>query len=57
MDPHMISGNPGFGWVGLVGLLKWIILFCGSVTVRLCDAIKVITLRRYYDLSTSIPKA
>jgi hypothetical protein len=17
MDPHMISGNPGFGWVGL----------------------------------------
>jgi hypothetical protein len=21
MDPHMISGNPGFGWVGLVWLV------------------------------------
>jgi hypothetical protein len=21
MDPHMISGNPGFGWVGLVLLV------------------------------------
>jgi hypothetical protein len=57
MDPHMISGNPGFGWVGLVGLLKWILLGCGSVTVRLRDAIEVRTLRRYCDLSTSIPKA
>jgi hypothetical protein len=46
MDSHMISGNPGFGWVGLS---KWILLGCGSVTVRL--------LRRYCDLSTSIPKA
>jgi hypothetical protein len=54
MDPHMISGNPGFGWVGLS---KWILLGCGSVMVRLCDAIKVRTLRRYCDLSTSIPKA
>jgi hypothetical protein len=54
MDPHMISGNPGFGWVGL---LKWILLGCGSVTVRLRDAIEVRTLRRYCDLSTSIPKA
>jgi hypothetical protein len=26
MDPHMISGNPGFGWAGLVGLSKWILL-------------------------------
>jgi hypothetical protein len=54
MDPHMISGNPGFGWVGLS---KWILLGCGSVTVRLHDAIEVRTLRRYCDLSTSIPKA
>jgi hypothetical protein len=54
MDPHMISGNPGFG---LVGLLKWILLGCGSVAVRLCDAIEVRTLRRCCDLSTSIPKA
>jgi hypothetical protein len=53
MDPHMISGNPVFGWVGLS---KWILLGCGSVTVRLCDAIEVRTLRRYCDLSTSIPK-
>jgi hypothetical protein len=21
MNPHMISGNPGFGWVGLVWLV------------------------------------
>jgi hypothetical protein len=28
MDPHMISENPGsgFGWCGLVGLSKWILL-------------------------------
>jgi hypothetical protein len=56
MNPHMIRRNPGFGWVGLVCLSKWILLGCGSVTVRLCDAIKVRTLRRYCDLSTSIPK-
>jgi hypothetical protein len=56
MDPHMISGNLGFGWVGLIGLSKWILLGCGSVTVRLRDAIEVRTLRRYCDLSTSIPK-
>jgi hypothetical protein len=57
MDPHMISGNPGFGWVGLVGLSKWILLGCGSVMVRLHDAIKVKSLMRYCDLSTSLPKA
>jgi hypothetical protein len=57
MDPHMISGNPGFGWVGLVGLSKWILLGCVSVTVRLCDAIEVRTLKRYCYLSTSMPKA
>jgi hypothetical protein len=53
LDPHMISGNTGFG---LVGLSKWILSGCGSVTVRLRDAIKVRTLRRYCDLSTSILK-
>jgi hypothetical protein len=37
MDPHMISGNP---WFGLVGLSKWIVLGCGSVMVRLRDAIE-----------------
>jgi hypothetical protein len=57
MDPHMISGNSGFGWVGLVGLSKWILLGYGSFTARLRDAIEVRTLRRYCDLSTSIPKA
>jgi hypothetical protein len=48
MDPQMISGNTGFGlvWFGWVGLSKWILLGCGSVTVRLCDAIEVRTLRR-----------
>jgi hypothetical protein len=43
MDPNMISGNTRFG---LVGLSKWILLGCGSVTVRLSDAIEVRTLRR-----------
>jgi hypothetical protein len=48
MDPHMISGNTGmgngdvFGWV----MSKWILLGCGSVMVRLCDAIEVSSLRR-----------
>jgi hypothetical protein len=51
MDPHMISGKPGFGWS------KLILLACGSVTVRLRDAIEVRTLRRCCDLSTSMPKA
>jgi hypothetical protein len=48
MDPHMISGKTRFGlvWFGLVGLSKWILLGCGSVTVRLWDAIEVRTLRR-----------
>jgi hypothetical protein len=53
MDPHIISGNSMFS---LVGLSKWILLGCGSVTVRLRDAIEVRTLRRCCDLSTSIPK-
>jgi hypothetical protein len=57
MDPHMISGNPGCGWVGLVGLSNCILLGCGSVTVRLHDAIEVRTLKSYRDLSTSMPKA
>jgi hypothetical protein len=57
MDPHMVSGNPGFGWFGLVGLSKWILFGCGLVTVRLRDAIKVRTLRRCCDVSTSILKA
>jgi hypothetical protein len=61
MDPHMISGNPrsGFGLdrFCLVGLSKWILLGCGSVTVRLRDAIELRTLRRCCDLSTSMPKA
>jgi hypothetical protein len=57
MDPHMISGNPRFGWFGLVGLSKWILLGCGSVTVRLRDAIEVKSLWRCCDLSTSMPKA
>jgi hypothetical protein len=57
MDTHMISWNLRLGWFGSVGLSKWIVLGCGSVTVRLRDAIEVRTLRRCCDLSTSIPKA
>jgi hypothetical protein len=47
MDPHMISGNLGwvFGCLGWV-VSKWFLLGCGSVTVRLCDLIEVIYLRR-----------
>jgi hypothetical protein len=45
MDPHMISGNTGFGLVWL-GCQSGFLLGCGSVTVRLRDAIKVKTLRR-----------
>jgi hypothetical protein len=47
MDPHMISGNLGWvlwslGWV----VSKWVLLGCGSVEVRLCDAIDASSLRR-----------
>jgi hypothetical protein len=40
MDPHMISGNLGWvllslGWV----VSKWVLLGCGSFTVRLRDVI------------------
>jgi hypothetical protein len=45
MDPHMISGNTGFGLVWL-GCRSGFLLGCGSVTVRLRDVIKVRTLRR-----------
>jgi hypothetical protein len=44
MDPHMISGNLGsvfllsLGWV----VSKWILLGCGSVMVRLRDAIEIV---------------
>jgi hypothetical protein len=47
MDPHMISGN--LGWVFLLSLcwvvLKWILLGCGSVTVRLRDVIEASPMR------------
>jgi hypothetical protein len=42
MDSHMINQN--LRWVWLV-LLKWVSLGCGSVMVRLCDAIQVVNLR------------
>jgi hypothetical protein len=47
MDRHMVSGTwDGFllclGWV----VSKWVLLGCGSVTVRLCDAIEATSLRR-----------
>jgi hypothetical protein len=39
MNPHMISWN--LRWVWLV-LSKWVSLGCGSVTVRLRDAIEFV---------------
>jgi hypothetical protein len=44
-DPHMISGNTGFGLVWL-GCRSGFLLGCGSIMVRLHDAIEVKTLRR-----------
>jgi hypothetical protein len=47
MDPHMISGN--LGWFYLLSLCwvvsKWILVGCGSVMVRLRDAIEASSLR------------
>jgi hypothetical protein len=59
MDPHMISGNLGWvllslGWV----VLRWDLLGCGSVTVRLCDVIEASSLRsRVRYLFTRLVKA
>jgi hypothetical protein len=47
MDPHMISWN--LRWVWLV-LSKWVSLGCGSVTVRLCDAIEFVILEEMSSL-------
>jgi hypothetical protein len=48
VDPHMISGNIGMGNGHILGwnMSKWILLGCGSVTMRLCDAIEASSLRR-----------
>jgi hypothetical protein len=59
MDPHMISGNLGWvllslGWV----VSKWVLLGCGSVMVRLHDAIEASSLRRrVHYLFTRLVKA
>jgi hypothetical protein len=46
MDPHTISGTWDLVWLSLgLVLSKWVSLGCGSVTVILCDAIEVVTLR------------
>jgi hypothetical protein len=50
MDPHMISWNLRWVWFGLVGLSKWVSLGCGSVTVRLCDAIEFVTFKEMSSL-------
>jgi hypothetical protein len=44
MDPHKISWNLRWVWLGLVWLvlLKWVSLGCGSVTVRLRDGIEFV---------------
>jgi hypothetical protein len=48
MDPHMISGNIGMGNGHILGwdMSMWILLGCGSVTVRLRDVIEASSLRR-----------
>jgi hypothetical protein len=47
MDPHMISGTwDGFLVKSWLGCVEVGLLGCGSVMVRLCDAIEVISLRR-----------
>jgi hypothetical protein len=60
MDPHMISGN--LRWVFLLShgwvVTMWILLGCGSVTVRLCDAIEANSLRsRVHYLFARMVKA
>jgi hypothetical protein len=44
MDPHMISWNLRWVWFDLVWLVlsKWVSLGCGSVTMRLRDAIEFV---------------
>jgi hypothetical protein len=55
----MISGNLGWvlsslGWV----VSKWVLLVCGSITVRLRDAIEASSLRsRVYYLFARLVKA
>jgi hypothetical protein len=47
MDPHMISGTwDGFLVKSWLGCVEVGLLGCGSVMVRLRDAIEVISLRR-----------
>jgi hypothetical protein len=59
MDPHMISGSMGQvllspSWV----VSKRVLLGCGSVRVRLCDAIEASSLRsRVCCLFTRLVKA
>ena len=52
MDPHMISWNLGWVWFGLVWLVlsKWVSLGCGSVTVRLRDAIEFVIFEQMSSL-------
>jgi hypothetical protein len=42
MDPHMISWNLRWVWLVRLVLSKWVSLGCGSVTVRLRDAIEFV---------------
>jgi hypothetical protein len=52
MDPHMISGNLGWDY-GQV--LSWVVSKCdflgyGSVTVRICGAIRIVTFEEMSSL-------
>jgi hypothetical protein len=48
MDPHMISGTWDDFWLSLGWVVsKWVLLDCGSVMVRLRDAIETVTLEEF----------
>jgi hypothetical protein len=52
MDPHMISGTWDGSWLSLwFGCVIVGLLVCGSVAVRLYDAIKVVTIEKISLLS------
>jgi hypothetical protein len=52
MDPHMISWNLRWVWIGLVWLVlsKWVSLGYGSIMVRLRDAIEFVIFQEMSSL-------
>jgi hypothetical protein len=50
MNPHMISWNLRWVWLVRLVLSKWVSLGCGSVTVRLRDAIEFVIFKEMSSL-------